>query len=238
MSIGTETTTARISPRRSPRTLREPWGKTKGNRPGAEQAEDAESRKQESVNLMKPHRGRLIVATWRKPVVAERKNRFSFILCPWSPIGAIDRLSNAPPHSASLRAGGAWRDAARANPGKVMSIGTETITARISPRRSPRTLRERWGKTKGDRPGAEKAEDAENGTANPVKVMSIGTPIAADPPRRGLRPDTARPGRDGCALTCPGQVSASLRLAAKEERAAILRLAPPPADLAQSNETD
>jgi len=32
--------------------------------------------------------------------------------------------------------------------------------------------------------------------------MSIGTPLAAGPPRRGLRPGTARPRRDGFAPTC------------------------------------
>ena len=33
------------------------WGKTKGNGPGAEKAEDAESHYQESVNLVKPWKG-------------------------------------------------------------------------------------------------------------------------------------------------------------------------------------
>jgi hypothetical protein len=97
MSIGTETITARISPRRSPRTLREPWGKTKRQQTRRRAGRGRREPQTGIRQLMKPHRGRLIVATWRKPVVAERKNRFSFILCPWSPIGAIDRLSHAPP---------------------------------------------------------------------------------------------------------------------------------------------
>jgi len=52
-----KTTTARISTRRPQGALRGTWGKTKGNGPGAEKAEDAESHYQESVNLVKPWKG-------------------------------------------------------------------------------------------------------------------------------------------------------------------------------------
>jgi len=76
------------------------------NRSSADYADGRRGGKQTAPSgLVKPHLGRLIVATWRKPVVAERKNHFSFILCLGSPVGATERLSDAPPGLGATRHG-------------------------------------------------------------------------------------------------------------------------------------